>query len=207
MRNENFSKITMILRGYEYAAVRNVCLAVEQSEHIKNLEITMNTKQSAQIIEKISREFGERLHIGAGTIRSLNDAITAVNAGAEFLLSPSVMEQSIVEYAKQRKVKTICGAFSATEVCLALDRGCDIIKIFPVSNVCQSYFKDLRGPLGNFEIMAVGGVNKENAKRFFDMGADYLGLGGLISKTVLQENHVEKMLQDCLAFEHAVFGK
>lgn len=207
MQNKNFSKITVILRGYEYAVVRNVCLAAEQSRYIKNLEITMNTEQGVQIIEQISREFGQRLHIGAGTVRSLGEATAAINAGAEFLLSPGVMKQSIVEYAKQRKVKTICGAFSATEVCSALESGCDIIKIFPVTNACETYFKDLRGPLGNFKIMAVGGVNTENARKFFDMGADYLGLGGLISKAALKENNVEKMVQDCLEFEHAVFGK
>lgn len=202
---KDFSAVTAILRGYPYATVRNICLAVKDTAHIRNLEITMNTSGAIDIISKISREFGACLNIGAGTVTSLEHAVQAVEAGAEFLLSPTVMEKSIVDYARAKNVLTVCGAFSPTEVLAALENKCDIIKIFPVSTVSKSYFSDLKGPLGEFPIMAVGGVNKSNAGEFFARGAGYIGLGGLFSKEILQQNNLAQMIKACEEFETMVF--
>lgn len=202
---KGFSAVTVILRGYPYETVRNICLGLKETANIRNVEITLNTPGAIAIISKISGEFGDCLNIGAGTVISLNQAVQAVEAGAKFLLSPTVMEKSIVDYARGKNVLTVCGAFSPTEVLTALENNCDMIKIFPVSAVSKSYFRDLQGPLGEFPIMAVGGVSRSNAGEYFARGAKYIGLGGLFSKDSLQENNLAKMLRDCEEFEKMVF--
>ncbi|EOR27528.1 2-keto-3-deoxy-6-phosphogluconate aldolase [Clostridium sartagoforme AAU1] len=207
MEIKDFTKITVILRGYNYETVRNICLAVKETKNIRNLEITMNTPDVFEIISKISKEFGECLNIGAGTVTSLEQAKKAIESGAEFLLSPTVMGKDIVDYARERNVITVSGALTPSEVLTACENNSDIIKIFPVSNVCKSYFKDLKGPLGEFPIMAVGGVNRENAKDYFDRGAQYIGLGGLFSKESLKENNLDKMKKDCKEFEKLIFNE
>ncbi|WP_371362755.1 hypothetical protein SRRS_38310 [Sporomusa rhizae] len=205
MEIKNFSAVTVILRGYRYEIVRNICFVARETAHIKNLEITMNTPGAIDIISKISGEFRECLNIGAGTVTSLSQAVQAIEAGAEFLLSPTVMEKNIVDYARDRNVLTVSGALSPTEVFAACQNKCDIIKIFPVSAVSDTYFSDLKGPLNDFPIMAVGGVNKSNAGEYFARGARYIGLGGLFSKDILEENNLTKMRKNCEEFEKMVF--
>ena len=196
MKNKELSKVTVILRGYKYETVRNICLAIEKTRHIRNLEITLNTEDALNIISKISNEFGDRLNIGAGTVTNLNSAKSAIKAGARFILSPTVLEKEVVDYAKEEGVITVCGALTPSEILQGINNGCNIIKIFPVSTISKSYFKDIRAPLGNFPIMAVGGVNKENAKVFFEDGANYIGLGGLFSSKTLKENDYKKMCEE-----------
>lgn len=205
MEIENFSAVTVILRGYRYEIVRNICLAVQETANIKNLEITMNTPGAIDIISKISEEFRGCLNIGAGTVISLSQAKQSVEAGAEFLLSPTVMEKSIVDYARERNVLTVSGAFSPTEVLTACQNQCDIIKVFPVSAISKTYFSDLKGPLGDVPIMAVGGVNKSNASEYFARGARYVGLGGLFSKAILEGNNLAELRKICEEFDKTVF--
>lgn len=207
MKINELSKVTVILRGYNYETVRNICLAINRTKHIRNVEVTMNTPDALNIISTISKEFGECLNIGAGTVTSLEQAEQAIIAGAKFLLSPTVMEKDIVDYASEKNVLTVCGAFSPTEILEAIENNCDAIKIFPASATSESYFNDIKAPLGNFKIMAVGGVNKLNAKEYFDRGANYIGLGGLFSKDSLKENNLEKMVKDCEEFENLIFNE
>ena len=207
MEIKDISEVTVILRGHSYEIVRNICLAVKETQHIRNLEITMNTPDALTIISKISKEFEESLNIGAGTVTTLQQAIQAIEAGAKFLLSPTVMKKSIVDYASEKKVITVSGAFSPTEILEACENKCDIIKIFPASAVSKSYFRDLKGPLGDFPIMAVGGVNKSNAKEYFERGAKYIGLSGIFSKDSIKENDFNKILKDCEEFERLVYNE
>lgn len=106
-----------------------------------------------------------------------------------------------------RLKKPISFTEDKSEVLTAYNNKSDIIKIFPVSNVCESYFNDLKAPLGEFPIMAVGGVNSENAKEYFNIGAQYIGLGGVFSKEALKENDLNKMKKECMEFEKQIFNE
>lgn len=205
MRLEEYHKVTVILRGKNYETVQKICQAVSQSEQIKNLEITLNTPGALSIMNKIKTEFGDRLNIGAGTVLTLEQAKQAVACGAEFLLSPTVMETEIIEFAKTKEVLTVSGAYTPTEVLLSAKRGCDIVKLFPVTSVAPTFFKDIKAPLGEIPLMAVGGVNQDNGKRLLKNGVDYLGAGGIFSKTALESNSVEQLIKECQLFEKNVF--
>lgn len=156
-------------------------------------------------MNKIKTEFGDRLNIGAGTVLTLEQAKQAVACGAEFLLSPTVMETEIIEFAKTKEVLTVSGAYTPTEVLLSAKRGCDIVKLFPVTSVAPTFFKDIKAPLGEIPLMAVGGVNQDNGKRLLKNGVDYLGAGGIFSKTALESNSVEQLIKECQLFEKNVF--
>lgn len=204
MKVKDLSPVTVILRGYGYDVVRNVCEAILPSKYIKNIEITMNTEGAIECIEKISAQYGDRLNVGAGTVTTLEQAKTSIEAGAQFLLAPVVLSKEIIDYAKSKGVVTISGAYSPTEIWQALQNGSDVIKVFPISNVCDTYFKDVKAPLGEFPLMAVGGVKLSNAKELLQRGASHLGLGGVFSKDVLKANDLEAMKKEALAFDQVV---
>ncbi|MDY3974301.1 bifunctional 4-hydroxy-2-oxoglutarate aldolase/2-dehydro-3-deoxy-phosphogluconate aldolase [uncultured Veillonella sp.] len=204
MKVQDLSPVTVILRGYGYDVVRNVCEAILPSKYIKNIEITMNTEGAIECIEKICAQYGNRLNVGAGTVTTLEQAKASIEAGAQFLLAPVVLSKEIIDYAKSKGVVTVSGAYSPTEIWQALQNGSDVIKVFPISNVCDTYFKDVKAPLGEFPLMAVGGVKLSNAKELLQRGASHLGLGGVFSKDVLKANDLEAMKKEALAFDQVV---
>ncbi|WP_298703178.1 bifunctional 4-hydroxy-2-oxoglutarate aldolase/2-dehydro-3-deoxy-phosphogluconate aldolase [uncultured Veillonella sp.] len=204
MKVEQLSPVTVILRGYGYDVVKNVCEAILPTKHIHNIEITMNTEGAIDCIKKISAEYGDRLNVGAGTVTNLEQAEASIKAGAQFLLAPVVLSKKIIDFAKTKQVVTVSGAYSPTEIWQALQNGSDVIKVFPISNVCDSYFKDVKAPLGDFPLMAVGGVKISNAKELLQRGASHLGLGGVFSKDVLKANDLEAMKREALAFDQVV---
>ena len=198
---KDFSQVTVILRGYSYEVVRNICFALKETESIRNVEITMNTPNVFETIQKISEEFKADLNIGAGTVTTLDEAKKSIEGGAQFLLAPTVMDKAIMDFAKGHGVLTISGAYTPTEVFTAYQNGSDIIKIFPINSLALSYIKSIKAPLGNIPIMAVGGVNRENAKALLSHGADYLGVGGMFSKSALESNCLATMINEGKAFE------
>lgn len=204
MKAQDLSPVTVILRGYGYEVVRNVCEAILPTKHIHNIEITMNTAGAVDCIKKISAEYGDRLNVGAGTVTTMEQAQASIDAGAQFLLAPVVLSKEIIDYAKSKQVVTVSGAYSPTEIWQALQNGSDVIKVFPISNVCDTYFKDVKAPLGDFPLMAVGGVKLSNAKQLLERGASHLGLGGVFSKDVLKANDLEAMKKEAKAFDQVV---
>ncbi|MGG7058831.1 bifunctional 4-hydroxy-2-oxoglutarate aldolase/2-dehydro-3-deoxy-phosphogluconate aldolase [Clostridium nigeriense] len=186
---KDFSKVTVILRGYNYDETKTVMEALVQS-NIRAVEITLNTDGALETIEKISKEYADRVSIGAGTVKNLDDAKKAIKAGATFILTPIVVEKEVINECKKNNVLCVIGAMSPTEVWWCYENGADIVKVFPAKDCGITYIKDIKAPLGNIPIMAVGGVSKHNAKEFMNNGADYLGIGSSLfdKKDILNKN-------------------
>lgn len=201
---KDLSKVTVILRGYTYEETKTVMEALIQS-NIRAVEITLNTEGALETIEKISKEYGEKVNIGAGTIKNLEDAKKAIKAGAKFILTPIVVGKEVIDECKNNGVKSIIGTMSPTEVWWCYENGADIVKIFPAKACGPSYIKDIKAPLGNIPIMAVGGVSKENAKEFLSNGADYLGIGsGLFNKEDIENNNISGLVKSLKELEEEI---
>lgn len=193
MKIEEFPKITVILRGYNYDQVRLITeLLVKYG--IKSLEITMNTENALEIIKKIKEEFGKKIFIGAGTVINMENTKEAVKAGAEFILSPIMLEKEILEYCKSKEVLTVPGAFSPTEITESLRNGANIVKIFPAERLGSKYISDITAPLGELPLMVVGGINKNNVNDYFKKGAKYAGIAsGIFEKEDILNEDREKL--------------
>ena len=193
MKIEEFPKIMVILRGYNYDQVRLITeLLVKYG--IKSLEITMNTENTLEIIKKIKEEFGKKIFIGAGTVINMENMKEAVKAGAEFILSPIMLEKEILEYCKSKEVLTVPGAFSPTEITESLRNGADIVKIFPAERLGSKYISDITAPLGELPLMVVGGINKNNVNDYFKKGAKYAGIAsGIFEKEDILNEDREKL--------------
>ena len=110
----------------------------------------------------------------------------AIDAGAEFLVTPCVVPE-VIAVAQARGVAVLPGALTPTEVFTAWSLGGDIIKIFPASNVGgASYLKALKGPFPQIRLCPTGGVNLQTIGDFVKAGAAAVGVGGeLVSKAAI----------------------
>lgn len=179
--NNSFPKVTVILRGYDYEQVRCVVKAMVGSR-LGAVEIAMNTPGATSTIERIAKEFGDKILVGAGTVTTVQRAREAVAAGAQFMLSPIGFSREIFSIAHKAGVVTVPAAFSPTEIIHMFDMGADIVKVFPAGRAGSKYFSDIQAPLGSMPLMAVGGVNGENVQEFFDAGCTFAGIGSGIFK-------------------------
>ena len=108
---KNFPRITVILRGYTYPQIRTVVKNLIGTK-LRAVEITMNTPDAINIINKISTEFGNLVKVGAGTITTYEEAEESIKAGAAFLLAPTMLSKEIMSYQfqellRQRKLKNV----------------------------------------------------------------------------------------------------
>lgn len=206
MKKNGFPKVTVILRGYDYNQVNSVMeVLASKGEHFA-VEVTLNSPDVFNTIKNIVHQYGESLFIGAGTVLNLEDAKRAVESGAQFILSPIMLDKEILEYCKDKGIMTIPAGMTPTEVYQLFQDGADIVKLFPATSIDLSHFKAMKGPLGELPLMAVGGVNSHNTNNFLDGGASYVGIAsGIFHKNdILSKNKagLEKSLE---MFEEIVF--
>jgi 2-dehydro-3-deoxyphosphogluconate aldolase/(4S)-4-hydroxy-2-oxoglutarate aldolase len=153
---------------------------------IRTLEITMTVPDAMTAIRSVAERFGHSVLLGAGTVTSRELADGAIDAGAEFLVTPCVVPD-VIAVAKARGVAVLPGAITPTEVFTAWSLGGDIIKIFPASHVGgASYLKALKGPFPQIPLCPTGGVNLKTIAEFVKAGAVAVGVGGeLVSKAAI----------------------
>ncbi len=170
-------KIVAILRGCAPERVMDIAAALTEGG-IRLLEITLNSPGALDLIRQVAGTMGDRLLVGAGTVLTAAEAELAIDAGAKFILSPS-LDVDTIQVTKELGAVSVPGAFTATEILMAWRNGADIVKVFPAS-VGASYLRDLRGPLPQIRLMPTGGVNLNNIREFRAAGAVAYGIGSAL---------------------------
>lgn len=179
-----------ILRGITEKNITDL-IKVFKNTGIKYVEITMNTRNAAGLIAKMISEAGEELVVGAGTVLSKNDLNEALKAGAKFIVSPSVKDE-IIEYCVDKDIPVFPGALTPTEVHRAMDLGATMVKLFPSGMYGPGYIKALKGPFDKMKIMAVGGINENNAGKYMNHGADAVAFGaGILRPNWMDEGRYD----------------
>ncbi|MFC4242140.1 bifunctional 4-hydroxy-2-oxoglutarate aldolase/2-dehydro-3-deoxy-phosphogluconate aldolase [Gryllotalpicola reticulitermitis] len=143
---------------------------------VRGIEITYTTPDAARAIAAIADRHGDDLALGAGTIREAGQATAAVDAGADFLVSPGTDEHLAAEM-KATGALTVLGALTPTEVMHATRLGADIIKVFPAGLQGPGLLKALAEPFPEVDFVPTGGVTAENLPEWFAAGAVAVGAG------------------------------
>jgi 2-dehydro-3-deoxyphosphogluconate aldolase/(4S)-4-hydroxy-2-oxoglutarate aldolase len=149
-------------------------------------EITMTVPGAIGAIEALSKRFADRVLVGAGTVTDADTASRAVDAGAEFIVSPCLVPE-VIDAARRLDAAVLPGALTPTEIFAAHSAGADMVKVFPAQNLGgASYLRALRGPFPDIPLVPTGGVTLDNVREMFDAGAVAVGVGSeLISKDAL----------------------
>lgn len=177
MDQRKFPEYTIILRNYTQVQANAVLEAIVGLEADFAVEVTMNSQNATKIIMQLNQKYGSQVKIGAGTVLNLSKEKSAIAAGAKFILSACAMSKEMINYAQKNKVLAIPGVMTPTGVFQMINYGADIVKIFPATVVGPSFFKEIQGPLGDLDLMAVGGVSEYNIKKFKDNRVKYFGIG------------------------------
>ena len=157
---------------------------------ISVLEVTMTVPGAVRVIEQLTDRYGGEVLIGAGTVLDPETARTCMLAGAQFIVAPSLNEETIA-CCRRYGVAILPGALTPTEVVRAWTAGADAVKVFPAGAVGgASYLKALKAPLPQIDLVPTGGVSLKTAADFIRAGAMALGVGAdLIDLQALRDNN------------------
>lgn len=154
---------------------------------ISVFEVAMNTPDGAGQISALKEHFKESVTVGAGTATTIERIDSALQAGAQFFLTPSV-DESILRYFRKKDLDLLPGVMTPSDVALCLKYNYRIMKLFPAGDLPLSYIKSLKGPFEDTDYVAVGGVRGDNLHTFFEHGFIGAGLGSsLIPHHFLEE--------------------
>lgn len=146
------------------------------------LEMSYTLPTAGSMIETLHEKYGEKILVGAGTVLDGQTARLAILSGARFIISPS-FNKEVAFLCNLYQIPYCPGCSSVTEMITALKYGASYIKIFPnASFFGPNYLKALKVPIPNMPLLSSGGVSRENAKEWYENGADCLGVGGLLTK-------------------------
>lgn len=146
-------------------------------------EITMDGADAPAAISSIRGALvsrgDDRSLVGAGTVRTGGHLGAAIDAGADFAVSP-VLDEALLAQALRRGLPFLPGALSPTEVDRAWRAGATFVKLFPASSVGPTHVRELRGPLGEIELVPTGGIDATSAAAYLAAGAAAVGIGSAI---------------------------
>ena len=129
---------------------------------IRMLEITLRTPQALACMEAIANEV-EGAVVGAGTVRSPQDAAAAVKAGARFAVSPGYTP-AVGQACKDLGLALLPGVATGSEIMMALEGGYTELKFFPAMQAGgPGMLKAWSGPFFDVRFCPTGGVTQQNA--------------------------------------------
>jgi 2-dehydro-3-deoxyphosphogluconate aldolase/(4S)-4-hydroxy-2-oxoglutarate aldolase len=169
-----------IVRGLESGQVEPLIEAIISSG-LKTFEITMNTKDASKIISQAKKIAKNRLMLGAGTVLDMDSLRRALDSGATFIVMPIVIRE-VLEYCVKNKIPVFPGALTPQEIYNAWEQGATMVKVFPAKFFGPEYFREIKGPFDDIELMAVAGVTPENLREYFSCGASAIAFGASVFK-------------------------
>ena len=146
------------------------------------LEVTFTVPGAHRVLEQVADQLGDKVLLGAGSVLDPETARTAILAGAEFLVAPTV-NLDVIKMAQRYDKAIMPGAFTPTEILTAWEAGADVVKVFPSDVTGPKYLKAVHGPLPQIKLLPTGGVNLNTAADFLKAGAWALGVGGSLASS------------------------
>ena len=174
---------------------------------VRTIEITMTVPDALTAIRSVASRFGADVLLGAGTVTDRMMALAALEAGAQFLVTPCVVVD-VIAAAHEHAVPVLPGAMTPTEIFSAWTQGADIVKVFPASHVGgASYIKALKAPFPQIELCPTGGVNLDTIAAFLDAGAAAVGVGGeLVLKSAIASGAYDRITALARQYVQAIAG-
>ena len=128
-------------------------------------EITFRTAAAAEAIAQIRSRFPE-IFLGAGTVLTTEQAETAIDAGAEFIVSPGT-NLMVVDRCLSKGVTIFPGVCTPTEIEMALSKGVDVLKFFPAEPMGGiKFLQAICAPYGNIRFIPTGGIDTKNIAQY-----------------------------------------
>jgi len=199
--------LVAIIRANADTGLLEVCRALRDGG-CDVMEITMTTPGALEAIAAASGEIGgptrEGCLVGVGSVLDAATARRAIDAGAQFVVSP-VFKPEVIEAAHAAGKPVFAGAFTPTEILAAFEAGSDVVKVFPANHNGPKFFKDILAPMPHLKLTPTGGVDLETIEAWFDAGACCLGVGSaLVKKDLIAKQDWKGLTERAKAFGEKV---
>jgi 2-dehydro-3-deoxyphosphogluconate aldolase / (4S)-4-hydroxy-2-oxoglutarate aldolase len=197
------TRVVAILRA-EDASRAEAVVDVLLENGIRSLELTLTTEGALEVVERLAARVPDGTDLGMGTVLTADEVDRAVDAGARFVVSPSVVP-AVIEAATRHGIASYPGAFTPTEIHTAWTAGASAVKLFPGGALGPRYLEAVRAPLPDIPLVPTGGVTIEAVGAWLDAGAVALGLGGpLIGDAMAPDGDLDALAQRARAVGAAV---
>lgn len=192
------SKVIVVCRGIAEEEIVNVASALYDGG-IRFMEVPFNQADpstfaaTAAKIKAVKEAFGSKMHVGAGTVITMEQFELAKAAGAEIIVSPT-MEEDIITATKAAGLISMPGCATPSEMTKAYKLGADLIKLFPASVVNLKVIKEIRVPLNHLPLVCFGGVSAENVGEVLATGVVGVGIASsVLDKQALKDKDYAKI--------------
>jgi 2-dehydro-3-deoxyphosphogluconate aldolase/(4S)-4-hydroxy-2-oxoglutarate aldolase len=198
-------KIVAVVRLDDYSRAVDVAGALAAGG-VTILEFTLTGQGAIEAVTATRKALGDTVCVGVGTVLKPEDAMAAIDAGAQFEVTPALRRQ-VIEACVKRNTLILCGGQTPTELLDAFEAGAEMVKVFPARLGGPKFIKDLLAPLPFLKLVPTGGVSPENAREFLEAGAVAVGIGGnLISNKLVAAGAFDQITETARTCVQAVQG-
>lgn len=161
--------------------------------NIPCVEVAYRTELAQQGIAYISNKYPNIL-VGAGTVTSIEQAKSAIESGASFLISPG-LDEEIVAYAQKNNIAIIPGVMTPSEIQRAIKCGLNRLKLFPVSLLGLGYINSVSAAFDSVKFMPTGGVKETNYIDYLENEHVFACSGSwLLPSNLIRENRRDELI-------------
>ena len=177
-------KVIIVCRGIAEEEIVNVAQALYNGG-IRFMEVPFDQKNpdsfasTARKIKAVKSALGTKMHVGAGTVLTMQQFELAKEAGAEIIVAPT-LDEEIVIATKKAGLVSMPGCATPSEIAKAYNLGADLIKLFPSSVLTLKAIKEISVPLNHIPLVCFGGVTAGNVTEVIASGAVGVGMAGAI---------------------------
>lgn len=170
---------------------------------VRVMEITLNTPGALAAISAVRAEMPEML-CGAGTILTVGDAAAAIEAGGQFVITPTLQLETIA-YCREQGVAVAPGCASPTEALAAHRTGAEMIKVFPAATFGLAHISAMLVAMPQLNVVPTGGVTPGNVGQYFAAGCRVVGVGAnLVSRAILEGRDWTGLTKSARAYVDAI---
>ena len=192
------TRVVAILRA-ENATRAEAVVDVLVEAGVRSLELTLTTQGALEVVERLAARVPADVEVGVGTVLTAADVDRSVDAGATFVVSPSV-DPEVIAAALRRRVASYPGAFTPTEIAAAWKAGASAVKLFPAGQLGPGYLKAVRAPLPDIPVVPTGGIDTDAIGAWLAAGAVAVGMGGpLIGDALTPDGDLRALAQRAAA--------
>jgi len=177
------SGVIAVVRMQEKADLRAAARALAAGG-VGAVEITLTTPGAIDAIGELVADGEPGCVVGAGTVLDQAAARSVMEAGARFVVSPT-LNSAVIRLCRERDIPCVPGAFTPTEILEAWRAGAPLVKLFPAAAVGPGYLRDVLAPLPFVRLVPSGGVTLENAADWIRAGAAAISVGSALVSPAL----------------------
>lgn len=199
-------KVVAVVRLENYNRAVDVARALAAGG-VNVLEFTLTGQGATDAVTATRKALGDSVCVGVGTVLSAEQAEVAIDAGAEFLVTPAVRKQ-VIAVSVKRQTLVLCGGMTPTELLEAHEAGAEMVKVFPAQLGGPKFIKDVLAPMPFLKMVPTGGVSPENARDYLAAGAVAVGIGGnLVSNKLVAAEAFEQITATAKACMDAIHSR